>query len=1393
MRSSLRSSLGLGVAFTVAGGLLSAVPAGASASSHDPEQRVIVQLAAASAAASRGRLTPSDTAAIGERRQEIGAEQKQFLRTATDAGVHPRIVRRLQLLTDAVAMSVPASEVKRLSDLPGVASVVPDTVVRTQSGDSVPLVGAPEAWRQKTPSGAVDGTGVTIAVIDSGIDYTHPDLGGGFGPGHKVVAGHDFVNNDDDPMDDNGHGTHVAGIAAARAAEPGGITGIAPGATLTAYKVVDDSGSGFTSDIIAGIEAATDPANPHRADVINMSLGTAGDGTDPLGQAAAAAVRAGVVVVAAAGNDGPNGWTVNSPAGADGVIAVGASTTNLSMPSLYTSGAKPQLLQSYRGALSANPPKKPVTADVVDIGAGGPDDWRRAGDVHGKMVLTSAYVPAKTGELTADQLSLSREAEKRGAIALIGGPGGGDAAPQAVPSEPGVATVSPSAASALQSGDSLRMDSLVTLGTDEFQYVTLQQRLAKGRLRLTLHGTDATDQIASFSSRGPTPRFGLKPDVVAPGVEIRSTVPTALWKPGQYRMSGTSMAAPHVAGAAALLRQLHPRQSPGQIKSELVGTARHLDDLPVTTQGSGRLDVVAAARSELTTSPATVSFGLADLSTTTVRAATTVTLTNTGDRSLRASLTATGSARVSPGRVTLPAHGTNEVTVTLTAARPAADTELDGAVVVKPERGPQISVPYLLPVLHLDTQASPDPSDGHTVVYVDSPTDLKAPPTVTVTSPRGTSHTYTAVFDHDHWYSRALEVSDAGVHHVETRATTAGGQVLVGSDSFEVTAPVSGVGRWRPVGPSSESGTLTQIPGRPGQAVLVQVGKAGVWFTADNGRTWSERGRLPVASADGHGKVIVDAHDPNRWWYAVDDSILDRTWILRTDDQGLSWRLLDTTTGLLQAFVADATTRTLVAVSEHGWQVSKDGGASWQQSSTDIDGFVSSAAVDGDDLYLSTAGAVWVRSGMTSGLLGPLRRIYQGTLIWNVVADAGTVAAYVVDQGVMVSSDRGATWDLTLNLPYTGNSVNADHGDLLISAGSDNVAYISHDHGRTWGDFPLPTRKTVLDDYDRWPDGSVTVSSEGDGLYRSTADGSGSHRIGVQGASVNALAVSGGNLLAATKMGIFHTALPVSSPEWGPSDAPGAYDSVVTQVTSGGKGSKVAWKVVNSSVTGEFHVERSDDGGRTWQERGTYSGAPLSLLADPADADRVYVSFSRFDKSGLYTTDDGGSSWRVLYQSRGYSALAADPAKSGRLWLGGPDGLFRSDDGGATVTKVADGLVSAIELDGSRLLVGGNGIRLSTDAGRTFRTADTGGLPTRVMDLQRVGRTLYAASGRYSSSGLLKNGRGVLRSTDGGVTWDNISGGLECTDVTSLAADPNGKTLYVGTVNGGVHRLDLRH
>ena len=161
------------------------------------------------------------------------------------------------------------------------------------------------------------GTGVDVAVIDTGVDGTHPALDGG-----TVVGGHDFVNDDDDPMDDNGHGTHVAGIVAA-SGEP---TGVAPGASIVAYKVLNRNGYGEHSDVLAGVEAAVDPADPRRSSTSASARAEPPDG--PLTSAAQTAADAGVVVVASAGNDGPSEETVGAPGQAPGVLAVGASTSD---------------------------------------------------------------------------------------------------------------------------------------------------------------------------------------------------------------------------------------------------------------------------------------------------------------------------------------------------------------------------------------------------------------------------------------------------------------------------------------------------------------------------------------------------------------------------------------------------------------------------------------------------------------------------------------------------------------------------------------------------------------------------------------------------------------------------------------------------------------------------------------------------------------------------------------------------------------------------------------------------------------------------------------------------------------------------------------------------------
>ncbi|WP_297549030.1 S8 family serine peptidase [Thermococcus sp.] len=186
--------------------------------------------------------------------------------------------------------------------------------------ESTAQISAPEVWNV-----GYDGSGVVVAVIDTGIDGSHPDLQG------KVIGWKDFVNNKTTPYDDNGHGTHVAGIIASTgAASDGKYKGVAPGAKLVGVKVLGADGSGSVSTIIAGVDWVIQHKDEYNISVINLSLGSSqsSDGTDALSQEVDKAWEAGIVVCVAAGNSGPDTYTIGSPAAAPDVITVGAVDKN---------------------------------------------------------------------------------------------------------------------------------------------------------------------------------------------------------------------------------------------------------------------------------------------------------------------------------------------------------------------------------------------------------------------------------------------------------------------------------------------------------------------------------------------------------------------------------------------------------------------------------------------------------------------------------------------------------------------------------------------------------------------------------------------------------------------------------------------------------------------------------------------------------------------------------------------------------------------------------------------------------------------------------------------------------------------------------------------------------
>ncbi len=219
---------------------------------------------------------------------------------------------------NGVSMSVPRGALAKIRALPYVKAIHPDVEMRALQDATPPAnikqVKADEFWSMFGTKGA----GVVIAIIDTGIDYTHPAVAG------RVIGGYDFVNKDNDPRDDHFHGTHVAGIAAGNSDT---LVGVAPEASLIAFKVLNASGSGSESDVLAAIERTVDPNGDgnmsDRVDVANLSLGGGGSPDDPLCIAVDNATAAGVVFAIAAGNSG-GGHTIGSPGNARGAITVGA-------------------------------------------------------------------------------------------------------------------------------------------------------------------------------------------------------------------------------------------------------------------------------------------------------------------------------------------------------------------------------------------------------------------------------------------------------------------------------------------------------------------------------------------------------------------------------------------------------------------------------------------------------------------------------------------------------------------------------------------------------------------------------------------------------------------------------------------------------------------------------------------------------------------------------------------------------------------------------------------------------------------------------------------------------------------------------------------------------------
>lgn len=574
--------------------------------------------------------------------------------------------------------SLPFSQIAELEKLPGVKKVFPDLPVEIPEFPVQPLIdytvpqtGAPYLWNMP---GGYTGEGMIVAVIDTGIDYTHPYLWDwpedADDPTCRVIGFRNFTTDrtPDDPMDGHGHGTHVAGIVAADGADwdDPEFKGMAPDAWLYAIKVLSDAGRGSSSWVISGIEWAVNPeVGLPRADVINMSLGASGVTTPgyPTCLAANAAVDAGVIVAASAGNDGQESPTVSAPGTAAKVISV-ASYGYIHKAYINIDG---EVVWDVAPAADAPAPDA-MAHGIVYAGLGGEEDFTGL-DLTGKIALMQRGTYAFTEK--------AENAAAAGAVAAL--------IFNNTTGIQGMAGTFTIPAFAISQATGLQIIELLKDDPD---------------LQVIMAALPPQDLISDFSSAGPVTDYSLKPDITAPGDAVESLYPAA----GGYfaTMGGTSMACPHVAGAAALLKHMYgDTLTIEEYKALLMNTAASLSDLdgdiyPVTTIGSGTMDLRAAALSRGLVLPGSMSLRRDGESHDMV-------VRNLSDEEVTYNITFASDTLEAtyPATITVPAGQTRIAHIDFTNMAGLADGHHEGTVVFTPTVPMNVEDDEYYDILHI--------------------------------------------------------------------------------------------------------------------------------------------------------------------------------------------------------------------------------------------------------------------------------------------------------------------------------------------------------------------------------------------------------------------------------------------------------------------------------------------------------------------------------------------------------------------------------------------------------------------------------------------------------------------------------------------------------------------
>ena len=575
---------------------------------------------------------------------KIDVAQKRVLAHLRGLGKH-KVLYAVQSAYNGIAATVDAADIDKIKGHADVEAVHALPIHRIENSTSIPFISAVNAW---VAAGGNAGDGISIGIIDTGVDYTHAAFGGpgtaaaftgnnsniveaGTFPTAKVVGGYDFAGNaytgsnaavpDPDPLDCNGHGSHVAGSAAGLGVTATGATyagpydattafaplrigpGVAPKASLYALKVFGCTGStGLTTQAINwAVDPNGDGDPSDHLDVINMSLGSNfGTATDASATASTNASLAGVVVVAASGNAGDTTYITSSPASSTRAISV-ANIVDSGITSTSLTINSPAVVAGPKAALPAafNPPVPPTATFTgnVKLANDGSTDPFPPPTTPPAVGTTADACQAFPPGFFAGMIALTergggcgfivkvKNAQDAGAIAVI---------------------VANNTSGTISMGGADPTIVIPSVSITQADGNAIRAQLAGG-VNATLQFPSAGDTVSGSSSRGPRRAGGaVKPEISAPGSSITSAgVGTGN---GPLTISGTSMATPHVAGAMAVLRQLHPTWSVEELKALVMNTANHdlfagvnLTGAKHSTAriGAGRIDLKDASAADV--------------------------------------------------------------------------------------------------------------------------------------------------------------------------------------------------------------------------------------------------------------------------------------------------------------------------------------------------------------------------------------------------------------------------------------------------------------------------------------------------------------------------------------------------------------------------------------------------------------------------------------------------------------------------------------------------------------------------------------------------------------------------------------------------------------------------